>query len=392
MINSSLLGLIEGAKANSSITNIYGALYGLEGIFKGLIIDLNKESNGNLQNLRFTPGAALGSVRFKMPTHHEDPMLYKELEAIFMKLDIRFFFYIGGNDSMDTCRKIADYFEVSSYKCNVLGIPKTIDNDLVETYCSPGYGSSIKYIANAFLGIIIDTKSYMKGRVTVVEIMGRDAGWLTAGSKLAQVAGFGPDLIYVPEHPFSLEDFLTDVKKIYSQKQHVIVAVAEGIKDQSGNYLLTQHHFKVNDDFGHLQLGGVSYYLAEQVKKTFDYSVRAIELNLPQRSSVSVLSKTDVEIAYMVGKNAISYATQGSTSMMVGVSYSTGFETVLVPLVKVANYVKTLPANFINTCGNDITNDFVEYALPLIQGEMAIPTKNGLPTFAILEKHLLNNE
>ena len=387
VINASLEGVIKAGLKNSEITDVYGALNGIEGIINEQIIDLSQEDIAEIERLRNTPSAALGSVRYYLGDDFDKDPSYAKILATFKKYDIRYFYYIGGNDSMDSCNKIYMYFKREGYDCKVIGIPKTIDNDLVGCDHTPGYGSACKYISTTINEIFLDTSSYKKGRVTIIELMGRDAGWLAASSKLASLNGADPDLIYLPEVPFNIDSFLLEVKRIYEEKQKVLVAVSEGIKDKNGNYILKYRNFNNNDSFGHLQLGGVSSVLCEIVTNTYGYPVRAIELNLPQRCAAHMASLTDIQEAYMCGKKAVEFSVKGESGKMVTLIRQNEVTRYgLINLNEVATFIKTVPANFISPSGNQITDDYLNYALPLIQGESPISFQNGLPLFTKFKK------
>lgn len=393
VINASLAGVVIEALKNKNVDKVYGALNGIDGIINHRIIDFSYESNETLELLKITPSSILGSVRYKLSNFEKDDTDYKKIVDVFKKLNIKYFFYIGGNDSMDTCNKIHKYFEKIDFDCNVIGIPKTIDNDLVKTDHTPGYGSSIKYIATTVAEIYEDISCYKKGKVTIVEIMGRDAGWLTAGSKLASLSNNGPDLIYLPEKVFDIDNFLSKVDEIYTQKGYVLIAVSEGIKDKDDNYILTYQMPNNLDSFGHLQLGGVGQVLAEIVKKKLNLPTRSIELNLPQRCSTHISSLTDINEAYNCGKNALLYSIKGFSGKMISICritnnpYKVEYKT--VDLDNVANFIKVVPNQYINNEGNNITQEFIDYALPLIQKEPNIKYRNSMPKFAKLNKHLV---
>ena len=377
VINSTICGVFKEALKHQEITHLYGAIHGIDGVINERFIEIKDESNLDLWQT--TPGAILGSVRLRLKKYPEDLETYEKILSVFKKYDITYFFYCGGNDSMDTCNKINHYFKEIGYNCTVLGLPKTVDNDLVETDHCPGYGSASKIVSTMIAEIYHDTSVYHKGRVTIVEIMGRDAGWLTASSKLANYYNKNIDLIYLPEVAFDVESFLQKVKEIYSKKQKVLVAVSEGIKDKDDNYILKYRNFNNNDSFGHLQLGGVAEVLAEIVGQKLGYSVRAIELNLPQRCASHIASLTDVKEALNCGKHAVRYALKNKTGVMIGMVRQNGkilYKT--VPLSKVANFVKEFPKEWIID-GCDISDEYTKYALPLIQGESMPKFKNGLP-------------
>jgi len=393
VINSSLAGVVMTALNNSNITNVYGALHGIQGVLDEQFIDFSLEDINEIELLKYTPSSALGSVRFFLEDFEKNSAVYEELLKVFKKYNIRYFFYIGGNGSMDSCMKINKYFKAVGYDCIVNGIPKTIDNDLCLTDHTPGYGSACKYIATTISEIYLDISAYKKGRVTVVEIMGRDAGWLTAASKIASINGCNPDLIYLPESKFDLNEFLADVKNIYEEKKKVFVIVGEGIRDSKGEYILNYRNYNNNDSFGHLQLGGVASVLCEHVQNTFGFPVRAIELNLPQRCAAHLASNTDIEEAFMCGKAGVEYATQNITGQMITIErLETSTRFGYVPLENVAAKVKEMPKEFINEKGNHITDKYLEYVLPLIQGETKLKYENGLPRFARLKKILVNRK
>ena len=388
VINASLAGIIEEAKLHTEIDTVYGALNGIDGIIHHHIIDLYAESPETIELLKTTPSSILGSIRFKLPNPKLDDTIHQKIVSVFESLHITHFFYIGGNDSMDTCLNLSQYFQSINFDCTIIGVPKTIDNDLVGTDHTPGYGSSIKFIATSIAEIYQDIACYPKGKVTIVEIMGRDAGWLTAGTKLASLTNSGPDLIYLPEVPFDMEDFLEKVSQIYQQKGHALIAVSEGIKDRNGTYMLQYRSFNNEDDFGHLQLGGVAQLLAERVNQRLHLPIRSIELNLPQRCSSHISSLTDINEAYRCGQYAVQFALAGYTGQMVAMirfkNYTIQYQ--LIPLQDVANFVKQVPFDFIDAKNADITSSFIDYALPLIQGEPHTQFENGMPKFAKLQK------
>ena len=393
VINASLAGIvIEGLK-NENIDKVYGTLNGIDGIINKNIIDFSYENEDTLELLKTTPSSILGSVRYKLKDFEIDETDYIKIKEVFEQLNIKYFFYIGGNDSMDTCNKIHKYFSKINFDCKVIGIPKTIDNDLILTDHTPGYGSSIKYISTVMAEISEDISCYRKGKVTIVEIMGRDAGWLTAGAKLACLANEGPDLIYLPEVPFNIDNFLNKVNDIYNQKGHVLIAVSEGIKDSKDKYILSYQTSNSTDNFGHLQLGGVSQVLTSIVSSKLGLPTRNIELNLPQRCASHIASLTDIEEAYNCGKYGLLFAIKGNSGKMISMkrlgttSYEITYEA--VDLDKVANQIKIVPSNYISEDFDNITSEFIEYALPLIQNEANIPYQNGIPKFAKLQKHII---
>ncbi|HYE67823.1 MAG TPA: diphosphate--fructose-6-phosphate 1-phosphotransferase, partial [Anaerovoracaceae bacterium] len=264
VINASALGCIEAALKSENVTRVYGAAHGIKGVLNDRLYDMNLEDPKELELMRYTPSSVLGTCRYKLKDFLVDDEDYRRILEVFQKYDIRFFFYNGGNDSMDTCSKISSFLSQNNYECNVIGIPKTIDNDLACTDHCPGYGSAAKYIATTCMEVYRDAMVYDTGSITVLEIMGRNAGWLTAASALATYKGMGPDLIYLPEIPFDLADFIADVTRIYERKGDVLVAVSEGIVDKDGTYISSYFSdtAKDKDAFGHAQMGGLASSLA----------------------------------------------------------------------------------------------------------------------------------
>ena len=392
VINSSAAGVFQEALKQDSITEVYGAAHGIKGILNEAFYDMSKEDPYELELLKTTPSSALGSVRYKLKKAEDDETDYKRILEVFKKYNIRYFFYNGGNDSMDTCNKISKYMQKAGYECRVMGVPKTIDNDLWGTDHCPGYGSAAKYIATSIMEIHHDATVYDRGMITVLEIMGRNAGWLTAAASLASYKGYGPDLIYLPELPFDMNKFIIDVKRIYKETGKVIIAVSEGIKDKDGTYIseygtdLAKH----KDAFGHAQLGGLAATLAGILKEKTGTKVRGIEFSLLQRCAAHLASLTDVNEAYMAGQAAVQYAVQGITDKMVAFERADGAEykcnIKLIDLMDVANAEKKVPLEWIINDGTGISDEYIKYALPLIQGESRPPIENGLPRFANLKK------
>lgn len=380
-INASCLGVIlEGKKHPESIEKIYMMHHGILGAINDDLIDVTNYDEKELNKLKHTSGAFFGNVRYKLQDVKDSEKDYKKILQNLKKYNIRYFFYNGGNDSMDTCNKISNYLKSVNYECKVIGIPKTIDNDLPHTDHTPGYGSSAKFIANAMIDIDLDNASYPLGRVIVVEIMGRHAGWLAASSSLANLVGYGPDLIYVPEVAFDMDKFYEDVSKVYSKKKRCLVAVSEGIVDKDHNFIF-QVGKKV-DAFGHFRLGGVCQVLSQNVKDTLELPSLPVEFSFLQRAAGRIASKTDILEGIEVGKKAVEQALNGLTDVMITIQressnpYLISYST--VHLSEVANIEKKLPLSMINKEGNNITSEFVDYALPLIQGELTDSFKNGL--------------
>lgn len=390
VINASAAGVFLEALEQEAITGIYGAVHGIKGILNEDFYDISKEDKEELLRLRHTPSSAIGSVRYKLKNPKVDPSDYDRLLEVFKKYNIRYFFYNGGNDSMDTCNKISKYFKKAGFDCNVIGVPKTIDNDLNVTDHSPGYGSAAKYVATTFMELFHDATVYDQPMITVVEIMGRNAGWLTAASALAQWKGQGPDLIYLPEKVFNTEQFFKDVKRILDTKGKVIVAVSEGVKTLDGKYIPEIYQELKKDAFGHAQLGGTSLALANELGNHFNVKIRAIEFSLMQRSAAHLASKVDVMEAFNAGKKAVKAAVAGATDKMIGFKRVSNnpykIKYVRIPLQKAANEEQKVPLAWIKEDNTGLTQAFIDYALPLIQGDFKASLEDGLPRFAKLKK------
>ena len=392
VINSSAYGVIRTALDTDCITKVYGAAHGIKGVLEDKLYDMGEEDAYELSLLMNTPSSELGSCRYKMADPDKDDTDYKRILEIFKKYDVRYFFYNGGNDSMDTCDKISRFMEKSGYECRVMGVPKTIDNDLYNTDHCPGFGSAAKYIATSCAEVYKDAHVYDTGIIVIIEIMGRHAGWLAASSALAGLVGCGPDLIYLPETNFDMDQFLADATRIYKEKGNCIVAVSEGIHYADGSFV-SEAKTSATDGFGHAQLGGLASLLASVVKEKTGAKVRGIELSLLQRCGAHLASKTDVDEAFMAGEVAVLSAVGGETGKMVAFAreYVDGkYNCVpkLVPLTGVANFEKKVPAEWILPDGKGVTQDFIDYALPLIQGEPERATENSLPRYARLKKVL----
>lgn len=393
VINASAYGVIRTALDSDVIINVYGAAYGIKGVLNDELYDMAEEEDYELKLLLNTPSSELGSCRYKIADPEVDDTDYIRILEIFKKYDVRYFFYNGGNDSMDTCNKISRYMEKVGYECRVMGVPKTIDNDLFGTDHCPGYGSAAKFIATSCMEVGKDTDVYNTDMVTVIEIMGRHAGWLTASAALATEYGngCGPDLIYLPERDFDLDQFTEDVTKIMKQKRNVLVAVSEGLHYADGSFV-SEAKTSGTDGFGHAQLGGLAVKLANYLKERMGLKkVRGIELSLLQRSAAHIASAVDIDEAYSVGKYAVEAAINGATGQMVALErednqglYSC--KPTLLSLSSVANYEKKVPLEWITRDGNYVTNEFINYVLPLIQGEPRIPQSNSLPRYARLKK------
>ena len=391
VINASAAGVfIEGLKS-PEITAVYGAAHGIRGVLDEQFYDMSKEDMKELELLKYTPSSALGSVRYKLKDASVDDTDYKRILEVFKKYNVRYFFYNGGNDSMDTCNKISKYLATSGYDCNVIGVPKTIDNDLYGTDHCPGFASAARYIATTIMEINLDAKVYDTPMVCVIECMGRHAGWLTAAAKLASVGGLGADLIYLPEVDFDVDKFVDDVKAVCAKNGNKCIAVvSEGIKNKEGTFICELVSQGARDSFGHAQLGGVAATLANLIKEKTGYKTRGIELSLMQRCGAHLASATDVEETFEAGKAAVRAAVAGETDKMVCYARKEGdkyeIEYKLLPLELAANTEKTVPLEWITDNGTNISDEFIKYALPLIQGEAKAPLENSLPRFAKLKK------
>ncbi len=386
-INASLAGVIKAARSNENISRIYGMRYGIEGLLKDEIIEISL-TDEDLSLLASTPASALGSCRLKLP---EDMSAgeYDIIDAVFEKYDIGYFFYIGGNDSMDTVAKLTRHFRDSDRDVKVIGVPKTIDNDLTDTDHTPGYGSAAKYIAVTMQEILRDCAVYTKKAVTIVEIMGRDAGWLTAAAALpGRIGKACPDYIYLPEKAFDIDRFMADIQAALEKHPNVVVAVSEGIRDAEGVYIGEAKH-KGLDVFGHVNLSGAAKALEIAVKEKIGCKVRSIELNLPQRCASHVASATDIDESIRVGEAAVEAAISGQTGkMMCFVRNTPVYSVDIIPrdISEIANKAKTVPDNYINKDANGVTEECIDYILPLIQGEREIVWENGLPKHFTFDK------
>jgi len=364
VINSSFYGVIKACIESNKIDKIFGSLYGIEGLIDDNLVEVSKDIS-QYTELQFMNGAVLGTCRKCLKPN--DDAFINIIETI-KKHEIKYVFVNGGNDSMDTADKLNNYFIENNIDCIVVGIPKTIDNDLVLTDHCPGFGSNAKYVIRSIMEIALDTRSYKKGRVTVVEVMGRDTGWLTASSIYASKYGLGPDLIYVPESAFDMDKFLKDTKEIYDKKGNVLVCVAEALKDKNGEYVSIDNK---KDQFGHVQLGSVSKYLADIVKEKLGINTRSIEFSLTQRSASHFQSKVDRSEAIKCGESAVIFALnnlRGMVSIKVNNRnpYDSYFD--LVPLKDVANSIKYLDKEYIVN-DNYINNKYIEYIDPFIDEE-----------------------
>ena len=392
-INATLSGVIKGAleaKEQGTITTLYGMRNGIEGFLKENLVDLFDvfKNTDDLKTLEATPAAALGSCRRKLKSHEEDAETYAKILEILKKYDIRYFFYIGGNDSMDTVLKLSRYAASHDYELRVVGVPKTIDNDLMATDHTPGFGSAAKFVATTVKEIVRDINVYTMDAVTIVEIMGRDAGWLTASAALASIGDLGPDLVYLPERVFDEDSFVNDVKARLEKHPAILVAVSEGVRFADGEYVGAGTQSGAVDVFGHKYLAGTGKVLESIVKNRIGCKVRSVELSLTQRCASHMASLTDINESVMVGKGAVRAATEGRTGVMMTIDRAEGDEyTATVgcaDIAGIANAIKTVPAEYINAEGNGITEAGLKYLKPLIMGELTLEFEDGLPKHFII--------
>lgn len=391
VINASVVGILEENRRNRFYDGIYAGIYGIEGILDKKIIDLTKLTNEDLKLLKYTPSSSLGSCRYRLKDFEYDDEEYVRFFNVLESLDIHTFFYIGGNDSMDTVNKLSEYAKLKGIDKQFIGIPKTIDNDLDYTDHAPGYGSAAKYIATLALETYLDSRVYTNSGIFILETMGRDTGWLAASVSLAKLNGKQiADFIYLPEVAFSKEDFIRDVRNRFEEKKRIYIVVAEGLKDKNGNYIYNTE--PINDSFSHPQLGGVGIYLQNLIiNEGITKRVKVLQLGTAQRCAMHIASKTDIEEAYLVGKDALRYAMEGYTSFMVALNRLGNnpyeVETFRVEISKVANKIKYFPREWITVENNNVTQEAINYIYPLILGEASLSLKDGIPNFLfILDK------
>ena len=388
VVNASVAGIIAEALNHDCVEEVYGALNGVLGILQEDLIDLASESQQQIRALKHTPGAALGSCRYKLKKQAD----YDRVLEVFKAHNIRYFFYIGGNDSQDTATKISAHAVAQGYELRVIGVPKTVDNDLPATDHCPGFGSTAKFIATTVRELALDNEAMGQGDlVSIVEVMGRSAGWIAASASLAKRRDQPhdpPHLIYLPEIPFSQDKCLEDIRRVLKREKFCQIVVSEGLTDSDGNYVSADPAL---DAFGHAQLGGAGEFIKNLVEANLPgVKARLSVPGLMQRSAAHSASKVDADEAYLVGQAAVKAAINGETDKLVtlvrGDNDTYSCETGLAPLADVANNVKKLPREWINEDGVSMNFQFVRYAQPLIQGEVAVPHDNGVPTFARLDK------
>lgn len=395
MINSSLAGVYKTARERG-FHKVYGMLHGIEGLLDEMYVDLSTQihSDMDIELLKRTPSAFLGSCRYKLPEIHENPEFYEKIFSILDKLDIEVFIYIGGNDSMDTIKKLSDYAIVKGHNQKFLGVPKTIDNDLALTDHTPGFGSAAKYIATSTKEVIRDAMglSYRRPMITIMEIMGRNAGWLTGSTALAKTEECcGPDYIYLPEITFDLEKFHKKCGELLKKKLSIVIAVSEGIKVADGRYVCQMAGGSdYVDPFGHKQLAGTADYLASYLAAELGCKTRAVELSTLQRSASHMASRVDINEAFMVGGAAVKAADEGDTGKMVVIDRVSDDPYMsaagIYDVHKIANNEKTVPRNWVNKDGSYVTEEFINYVEPLIQGDYQPFMVNGLPQHLVLRR------
>ena len=386
VINSSLVGVYKTARDRGAKI-VYGMLHGIQGLLEDRVVDLSEhiKSDLDIELLKRTPSSYLGSCRFKLPEIHEDQEIYKKIFRILDDMEIEYFFYIGGNDSMDTIKKLSDYSILNGSRIRFMGVPKTIDNDLAATDHTPGYGSAAKYIGSITKEVIRDGLVYDQQNVTLIEIMGRNAGWLTGAAALAKCEDCeGPDMIFLPEIPFDIEEFMNKIAGLHKQKKSVVVAISEGIRVEDGRYVceLTDNVDYV-DAFGHRQLTGTARYLASHIARETGCKTRAIEFSSLQRCASHMVSRVDITEAYQVGGAAVKAAFEGETGKMVILKRISDDPYICVTDIydvhKVANIEKKVPREWINEAGDYVTEEFLNYLRPLIQAELTPIMTDGLP-------------
>lgn len=388
VINSSAVGIAFECFRSDEIDRVYASNNGILGILTESYFCLNDVAFDQLKRLKTTPSSAFGSCRHRLKDWREDESEYSRIFSFFRKKNIGYFFYIGGNDSMDTVMKLSQYAEEKKLDVVILGIPKTIDNDLADTDHCPGYGSAAKYIGTSLLEIYQDAHVYQNEQVTIAEVMGRNAGWLAAAGALARYNGKQVvDLIYLPEVAFSMQRFLDDVKEAFGRSKNVLIVVSEGIQDCDGSYIADTA--AVSDGFGHQQLGGAGQILRREVMSHITPRVKCVEFNILQRCAAHCLSETDVEEAYKVGKEAVRYAENGTSGYMVGIRRISSKPYLMKPALfkieGIANKEKKIPQSWITSGKNYVTQECIDYMQPLIMGEKFPDYEDGLPAFSVLK-------
>ncbi len=387
VINSSVVGVIQGNREVKYYNTVYGGINGIEGILQNKIINLSKLTNKEIKLLKYTPSSSLGSCRYKMKDFTINDDDYLKLFEILDKLDVQTMFYIGGNDSMDTVGKLSEYAKLNGIDKQIIGIPKTIDNDLFYTDHTPGYGSAAKYITTVALETYLDSSVYTNNGIFILETMGRDTGWLAASTVLAKLNGESVvDFIYLPEVQFSKQQFVEDVKSRFKENNKVYIVASEGLKDKTGKYVFDTSSSNKHDGFSHVQLGGVGNYLKNLIiDNDITTRVKVLELGVTQRCAMHCVSEIDIEEAEMVGKEAVKYSIEGHTGLMIGLNRLQNSpykaETIMIQASKVANNIKYFPSSWITPEGNNVTEEAIEYMEPLIMGASCTNIENKLSEF-----------
>ncbi len=392
VINASLAGVFKTAK-DSGCGKIYGMRHGIEGLTNGEYVDMSDyiKSNLEIELLKRTPASFLGTCRYKLPTYEENTEIYHRIFEYLKKLDIKYFFYIGGNDSMDTIMKLSAYADAIGSDIRFIGVPKTIDNDLAVTDHTPGYGSAAKYIATSVKEIICDAKTYYTDSITVVEIMGRNAGWLTAAAALSRCEDCtGPDLIYLPERVFDHNEFISKIEQLKRTNKVVTVAVSEGVKTSDGRYVCEANKKNtVTDSFGHKLLGGTAMYLSDFITEHTGVKSRGIVFSTLQRCASHMVSRRDITEAYMVGADAVLEALKGNSGKMIIIKRLSNEPYAAITdsydITKIANKEKCVPQDWITADGTYITKELEDYAKPLIIGELSPFMVDGLPRHLFID-------
>ncbi|MSU47332.1 MAG: 6-phosphofructokinase [Lacunisphaera sp.] len=388
VINASVAGVVAEALNHASIEEVYGALNGVLGLLNEDFVDLAAESQQAIRGLRFTPGAALGTCRTKL----KKPQDFERVLEVFKAHNIRYYFHIGDADSQETAVKIGELAKAQAYELRIIGIPKTIENDLPATDHCPGYGSAIKYIGATVKELALDAEAMGQGDlVTLIEVMGRNTGWLAAGASLAKRRDHPndpPHLVYLPEVPFTNEKFLDDIRRVLKREKHCLVVVGEGLVDKDGNYVSVET--SSTDALGHAQIGGVGEFMKDLVESQLSVKARVARLGITQRAAAHFSSKTDADEAFLAGQAAVKAAVNGESDKLVTLVRGDGdnytCETGLTPLTDVVGNLKKLPREWINEDGISLNFQFFRYATPLIQGEVVVPYDNGLPSYARLTR------
>lgn len=391
VINSSVVGLINANYDLNAFDTVYGGLHGIEGILQKKIINLSAIPKSELDTFKYTPSSGLGSCRYRLKSHTESLDDYETLISLLNELNIKTFFYVGGNDSMDTISKLSAYGKEVGLDIQFVGIPKTIDNDLMETDHTPGFGSAGKFISTSVLETYHDASCYLDNGIFIVETMGRDTGWLAASAALAEENGAPvADFIYLPESKFIIGKFLEDVQKKFKEKNKVYIVASEGLVNEKGEFL-AQATTSAHDKFGHAQLGGVGNFLkAIIIDAGITNRVKALELGVLQRCAMHCASDIDIEEAYNVGYQALKYASEGKTGIMVAIKRESNSpyksSTFTIEASKIANNVKYFPSEWINKEGNHITKEAIEYLRPLIAGNPSLEFHNNLPKYKVFNR------